>query len=78
MAGRPEEPAGLSRPVDNVSRIRGALDLGDGFYLVVGWTYGAVIALAAAIVSLGTAVATRLGLTTSAGRSCRSQSRYIR
>src|SRR5260370_19847201 len=31
--------------------------LGDGFYIVVDWSYGGVVALAAAIVSLGTAIA---------------------
>lgn len=31
---------------------QGGNELGEGFYIVVGWTYGAVVALAAAIVSL--------------------------
>lgn len=32
-------------------------ELGDGFYIVVGWSYGAIVALGAAIVSLGIAIA---------------------
>ena len=35
----------------------GGNELGEGFYIVVGWSYGGVVALAAAIVSLGTAIA---------------------
>jgi hypothetical protein len=31
--------------------------LGGGFYIVVDWSYGGVVALAAVIVSLGTAIA---------------------
>ena len=33
------------------------LQLGDGFYIVVSWSYGAVIALSAALVSFGIALA---------------------
>ena len=33
------------------------LQLGDGFYIVVSWSYGAVIALSAALVSFGIAIA---------------------
>ncbi len=35
----------------------GGNELGDGFYIVVDWSYGGVLALAAAIVSLWTAIA---------------------
>lgn len=35
----------------------GGNELGGGFYIIVGWSYGAVAALGAAIVSLGIAVA---------------------
>lgn len=35
----------------------GSIDLGDGFTIVVGWSWGAVVAVGAAIVSLGLAVA---------------------
>lgn len=34
----------------------GHIEMGGALYVVVGWTYGAVVALGAAIVSLGTAV----------------------
>jgi len=35
----------------------GGTELGEGFYIVVGWTYGALVALAAAVVSAGVAIA---------------------
>jgi hypothetical protein len=35
----------------------GGLQLGDGFSIVIGWDYGAEVALGAAVVSLGIAVA---------------------
>jgi hypothetical protein len=35
----------------------GTIDLGPGLSLVIGWTYGAVVALGAALISLGMAVA---------------------
>ncbi len=34
----------------------GRIEMGGALYVVVGWTYGAVVALAAAIVSLGVAI----------------------
>jgi hypothetical protein len=34
----------------------GRIEMGGAFYVFVGWTYGAVVALAAAIVSLGIAI----------------------
>jgi hypothetical protein len=34
----------------------GHIEMGGALYVVVGWTYGAVVALAAAVVSLGIAV----------------------
>jgi hypothetical protein len=34
----------------------GGSELGKGFYIVVGWSYGAVVALGAALVSLGIAI----------------------
>jgi hypothetical protein len=35
----------------------GNLQLGDGFSIVIGWNYGALVALGAAVISLGIAVA---------------------
>jgi hypothetical protein len=35
----------------------GGNELGGGFYIVVDWSYGAIVALAAAIVSLGIGIA---------------------
>jgi hypothetical protein len=35
----------------------GTLVLGDGFSLVIGWDYGALVALGAAVVSVGVAIA---------------------
>ena len=34
----------------------GRIEMGGALYVVVGWTYGAVVALAAAVVSLGIAI----------------------
>lgn len=35
----------------------GNIDLGDGMYIVIGWTYGGLIALGAAVISLAFTVA---------------------